>query len=95
MPSLFVARPPQFSGGLGTIMVIAGAALLGGCANLPSAETGPRPFDPDVRVPVLAYQSVTAGTRTFRPVEPKDGEELNRQVAPKGKLDPPPPRGPA
>lgn len=42
-----------------------------------------QPADPNVRVPAVAYRSVTAGASTFRPAEPKDWQELNRQVGPK------------
>lgn len=42
-----------------------------------------RPADPNVRVPAVGYRSVTAGAATYRPTEPKDWRELNRQVGPK------------
>lgn len=42
-----------------------------------------RPADPNARVPAITYRSVTAGAASFRPAEPKDWRELNRQVGPK------------
>lgn len=59
-------------------------ASLGACVAPPVVASGPHPADVSVPVPALAYQSVTGGVKTFRPVEPKGWEELNRQVAPKG-----------
>ena len=61
-----------------------GLAIAGGCTVLPRTEVGEAPSNPGVRVPQVDYRPVTAGTRTFRPVEPKGWEDLNRQVAPKG-----------
>lgn len=41
------------------------------------------PADASARVPKVRYDTVTAGTKTFRPAEPKNWEELNRRVGPK------------
>jgi hypothetical protein len=65
------------------IFIIASAAAsLGACAATP-----PRgllaPSDANARVPSVRYDTVTAGTKTFRPAEPKNWEELNRRVGPK------------
>lgn len=51
---------------------------------------GPRdPSDPGERVPRTTYQSVTAATKSFRPVAPLPWEEMNRRVMPRPKADPP------
>lgn len=64
--------------------MLGGIMLLGACVAPPRIASGPSPADASVRVPALSYQPVTAGVQTFRPVEPKGWEELNRQVTPKG-----------
>ena len=74
----FIARTPPLAA------IIAAGMLLGACVAPPVIATGPSPTDASVRVPALAYQPVTGGVKTFRPVEPKGWEELNRQVTPKG-----------
>ena len=49
---------------------------------------GPRdPSDPRGRVPRATYQSVTAATKSFRPVAPLPWEEMNRRVMPRPKAD--------
>ena len=51
---------------------------------------GPRdPSDPRKRVPRTTYQSVTAATKSFRPVSPLSWEEMNRRVMPRPKADSP------
>lgn len=63
-------------------MIASAATSLGACAATP-----PRgllaPADATARVPAVRYDTVTAGTKTFRPAEPKNWEELNRRVGPK------------
>lgn len=66
---------------LRSIVLLAMAGLMGCSPTLPPYLL--QPVDPNVRAPRMGYSSVTAGTRTFRPAEPKGWEELNRQVAPK------------
>lgn len=56
---------------------------LGACTMSAVPDHLARPADPNVRVPAVAYRSVTAGAATFRPSDPKDWRELNRQVGPK------------
>lgn len=56
---------------------------LGACTVSAVPDHLARPADPNARVPAIGYRSVTAGAATFRPVEPKDWRELNRQVGPK------------
>lgn len=68
-----IARPLLFS----TL-----AVTLGACAATPLPEHLGRPADPTVKVPALAYRSVTAGSLAYRPADPKDWRELNRKVAP-------------
>ena len=63
-------------------LLMAVGLALGACtATVPDHLA--RPAGPSVRVPGLAYRSVTAGAATFRPTEPKDWRDLNRQVGPK------------
>ncbi len=51
---------------------------------------GPRdPSDPGERVPRTTYQSVTAATKSFRPIAPLPWEEMNRRVMPRPKSAPP------
>lgn len=51
---------------------------------------GPRdPSDPGERVPRTTYQSVTAATKSFRPIAPLPWEEINRRVMPRPKSAPP------
>lgn len=47
------------------------------------------PSDPGSRVPRVGYQSVTAATKTYRPVDPLPWDELNRRVTPRPKQEPP------
>ncbi|HEY5797386.1 MAG TPA: hypothetical protein VIU82_20445 [Bosea sp. (in: a-proteobacteria)] len=63
-----------------TIAVI--GLALGACSLAPVPEYLARPVDSTIKVPATAYRSVTAGTATLRPAEPKDWRELNRQVGP-------------
>ena len=63
---------------------LAGIGLaLGACSLTPVPEYLAKPADPNIRVPAVQYRSVTAGAATYRPAEPKDWQELNRQVGPK------------
>lgn len=72
-----------FAGKAGLLTITAGVAM-GGCTN---AVTLPRhlaqPADASVRVPPPAYSSVTGQTQSYRPVGPRDWEDLNRRVGPK------------
>lgn len=56
---------------------------LGACTMSEVPDHLARPADPSVRVPAIAYRSVTASAATLRPADPKDWRELNRQVGPK------------
>jgi hypothetical protein len=64
------------------LITLLGLAL-GACSAVPVPGYLARPADPDIRVPALAYQSISAGSATLRPAEPKDWRELNRQVGPR------------
>jgi len=48
------------------------------------------PSDAGERVPRATYKSVTAASKTYRPVEPLPWDELNRRVTPRSKQDPVP-----
>lgn len=56
---------------------------LGACSLTPVPDHLARPADPNVRVPAVQYRSVTTGAATYRPADPKDWRELNRDVGPK------------
>lgn len=73
------------------LIVLAASPFLGGWEPLPWPHVGQMPDDPGAGGP-SHYQSITAGTKSYRPVEPLSWEELNRRVAPKGAL---PPKGEA
>lgn len=66
---------------LRSIVLLAMAGVMGCSPTLPPYLA--QLVDANVSVPRTSYSAVTAGTRTFRPAEPKGWEELNRQVAPK------------
>ena len=57
-------------------------------ADLPSVLGDRDPSDPGERVPRFTYKSVTAATKSYRPVDPLPWDELNRRVAPRPKQDP-------
>lgn len=57
-------------------------------ADLPRVLGDRDPSDPAERVPRATYQSVTAATKSYRPVAPLPWDELNRRVAPRPKQDP-------
>lgn len=63
-------------------IIAALGVALGACSLAPMPEYLARPADPTIKVPVTAYRSVTDGTATLRPAEPKDWRELNRRVGP-------------
>lgn len=63
------------------LLMTVGVALGACSATVPDHLA--RPADPNARVPALSYRSVTAGAATYRPADPKDWRELNRDVGPK------------
>jgi hypothetical protein len=63
-------------------LLMAVGLALGACSATAPHHLA-QPADPDARVPAVTYRSVTAGASTFRPAEPRDWQELNRQVGPK------------
>ena len=67
----------------GLLLISSLGLALGACAAAPVPGYLARPADPDIRVPALAYKSISAGSATLRPAEPKDWRELNRQVGPR------------
>ena len=69
------------------LIVLAASPLLAGWEPLPWPHAGRMPDDPEAGGS-SPYQSITAGTTSYRPVEPLSWEDLNRRVAPKGALPP-------
>ncbi len=65
----------------GLIALTALAVALGGCGVSTPAYLA-RPADASAKVPALAYQGVAGQTKTYRPVGPRDWEEINRRVSP-------------
>jgi uncharacterized lipoprotein YmbA len=65
------------------LLMSALALALGACSANQVPTYLARPADPDIRVPAQRYQSVSAGTASLRPAEPKDWRELNRRVGPR------------
>ncbi len=61
-------------------------------AELPRVLGDRDPSDASERVPRATYKSVTAATKSYRPVAPLPWDELNRRVAPRPKQDPAPKR---
>ena len=55
--------------------------LLGLSATPPQAQSA---ADPTAAVPPVHYESITAGTKSYRPVEPLPWPDVNRRVAPPG-----------
>jgi hypothetical protein len=43
--------------------------------------------DPGAPVPPVRYESITAGTKSYRPVDPLPWPDVNRRVAPPGEGD--------
>jgi hypothetical protein len=64
------------------VTALALAAVLAGCAAPPPPAYLSAPADA-TRTGRAAYASVTAGTRAYRPVEPKGWDDVNRKVAPR------------
>lgn len=64
------------------VPILSVALGLGGCVGAAPAYLA-APADPNARVPAVRYDSVAGQTKTFRPVGPKDWEELNRRVGPR------------
>jgi hypothetical protein len=69
------------------LIVLAAGPLLAGWEPLPWPHAGQMPDDPRAGGP-YHYRSITAGTKSYRPLEPLSWEDLNRRVAPKGALPP-------
>ena len=57
--------------------------------DLPRVLGDRDPSDAGERVPGAGYQSVTAATKSYRPVDPLPWDELNRRVTPRPKQEPP------
>ena len=63
---------------------------LDACSCLPRTIGARDPSDSREPVPPAAYEPVTAGIRTYRPVEPLPWEELNKRIMPKSEGAPEP-----
>lgn len=59
-----------------------------GRTDLPVAFGERDPGDPSASVPRTAFPSVTAATKSYRPVDPLPWDELNRRVTPRPKQEP-------
>lgn len=55
-------------------------------------HVGAMPDDPAIAAP-SRYKSITAGTKSYRPVDPLPWGDINRGVAPPGTLGPLPKNG--
>jgi hypothetical protein len=53
----------------------------------PWPHTGPLPDDPGLGAGVK-YQTITAGTKSYRPVEPLPWDDIMRRVMPRGAKQP-------
>jgi hypothetical protein len=58
--------------------------LLGLGTPSPRAQSA---ADPGAAVPPVRYESITAGTKSYRPVEPLPWPDVNRRVAPPGEAE--------
>lgn len=56
--------------------------------GLPKVIGDRDPADPWEAVPAARYRSLTAATKSYRPVDPLPWEELNRRVAPRSLSEP-------
>ena len=64
-------------------------AVIGGCNRpLPVLHSGPDPSDDKSIIVPMAYNSVTAGTANYQPVEPKSWREMNERVTPPSRQSP-------
>lgn len=57
--------------------------------DLPLVIGSRDPSGPSERVPRTTYQSVTAATKSYRPVAPLPWDDLNRRVTPRPKTETP------
>ncbi len=65
------------------LTLVAVAAILSACSQLPDLQTGYAPYDADAPQGPARYSPVLAGTVTYAPVEPVPWVETNERVAPK------------
>ena len=77
---------------VGLLHLLAGWGAGDRASDWPHA--GPMPDQP-VRVKPLRYAPITAGSQSYRPVEPMAWGDVNRRVAPPGALPGGPPAPPA
>ena len=67
--------------------LLRGAATLGFLVWAATPSRAQSPADPTVAVPPARYDSITAGTKSYRPVEPLPWPDVNRRVAPPDAAD--------
>ncbi len=65
------------------LTLVAVAAILSACSQLPGLQSGSAPYDPDAPLGTTRYSPVLAGTVNQAPVEPSSWLETNERVAPK------------
>lgn len=65
-------------------LVVSGLATLGLLGLLVTPSQAQSATDPAAPAPPLRYESITAGTKSYRPVEPMPWPDVNRRVAPPG-----------
>lgn len=66
------------------VIAMSGTFAVGGCTRDASGISQmTRAADPNVKVPIAVYHSVSSGNTSYMPVAPKGWEELNRRVGPK------------
>ena len=54
-----------------------------GCAIAPPPARLTASADPTAPVPPIRYANVAGGTASYRPVEPRGWEDLNKEITPK------------
>jgi hypothetical protein len=67
--------------------LLSGLPTLGLILFAATPSRGQSAADPGAPVPPVRYESITAGTKSYRPVEPLPWPDVNRRVAPPGEQD--------
>jgi hypothetical protein len=68
-------------------LILSGLTTLGLLALLVTPSRAQSAADPGAPAPPVRYESITAGTKSYRPVEPMPWPDVNRRVAPPGERD--------
>lgn len=66
-----------------SVVLTASAVLLSACASQAPYPVASDPSSPDAPYRPARYVSVTAGTASYRPVEPKPWLKQNEEAAPR------------